>query len=351
VLEREARQHFSLSLSFFLSLSFYTHTHTYIQTHWTHSTHTHTHTEVLGDVMERGYNGFRADVWSLGVILFILLVGKFPFDTSVINRYRQVLRKFDETKDDEKMIAPKPFYVLPKSMLQSKGLSKEAYDLISKLLEVDHHKRISIKQILSHPWIRSHGKIRIAGKLKTKGTFYNKSCWCVLGRGCFKVYETSQMQKLIHNFQIGQCGVREPPEKSNWLTVFDSNLTPVKKFTFVASNAEEREKWSSAISMEVLGDGERGESAWFRKHRGTDSTASNVIDQSMEAIIDTANKLYSMGEISRDEHENMVENALCSAGTDPLLPPKAETLLRGPLSTNYHDKPAPVPKFFSLDIS
>lgn len=46
--------------------------------------------EVLGDVLERGYNGFRADVWSLGVILFILLVGKFPFDTAKINRYRQV---------------------------------------------------------------------------------------------------------------------------------------------------------------------------------------------------------------------------------------------------------------------
>ena len=55
--------------------------------------------EVLGDVMERGYNGFQADVWSLGVILFILLVGKFPFDTAVINRYRQVI-SFSLSSDD-----------------------------------------------------------------------------------------------------------------------------------------------------------------------------------------------------------------------------------------------------------
>ena len=46
------------------------------------------------------------------------------------------------------MIAPGPFYEFPAKLLQKKGVSSEAFDLISKLLEVDHRKRISIKQIL-----------------------------------------------------------------------------------------------------------------------------------------------------------------------------------------------------------
>ena len=250
------------------------------------------------------------------------------------------------------MIAPGPFYdfAKPAELLQKKRVSGEAFDLISKLLEVDHRKRISIKQILAHPWMRSGGKIRMAGKLSIKGMLFDKTCWCVLGRGLLKVFETSQMIKMIHNLQIGQCGVRDPPFKSHWLTLFDGNVTPVKKITFVAASAEEREKWSSSISMEVLGDGERGESAWFRKHRDTDSH-SNVIDQSMEAIIDTANKLYASGEISRDEHEDMVENALCNADADTLLPPKAEALLRGTGNSSYHDRPAPVPNYFNFESS
>ena len=49
------------------------------------------------------------------------------------------------------MIAPGPFYdfTRPAELLQKKGVSVEAFDLISKLLEVDHRKRISIKQILA----------------------------------------------------------------------------------------------------------------------------------------------------------------------------------------------------------
>ncbi|ORZ24328.1 kinase-like domain-containing protein [Absidia repens] len=88
-------------------------------------------------VKGKSYDGTFTDVWSLGVILFALLSGYLPFDDENMGR---LLTKIKNGRS-------RP---LPSS------LSTEAKHLVKKMLVVEAHKRISMNEILSHPWLSSY---------------------------------------------------------------------------------------------------------------------------------------------------------------------------------------------------
>jgi 5'-AMP-activated protein kinase catalytic alpha subunit len=83
-------------------------------------------------IKEEGYNGALADIWSAGVILYLMLCGNLPF----YHDDNQILY--------EKILAGK--YDTPSH------LSENAKDLLSKILEIDPKKRINFEGIKSHPW-------------------------------------------------------------------------------------------------------------------------------------------------------------------------------------------------------
>uniref|UniRef100_A0A6A7GDE1 non-specific serine/threonine protein kinase n=1 Tax=Hirondellea gigas TaxID=1518452 RepID=A0A6A7GDE1_9CRUS len=79
----------------------------------------------------------QVDLWSIGVILYILLCGFPPFyDENAAGLYAQIKRgEFD---------FPDPYWA---------DISDQAKDLVSKLLTVDPKKRCSSELLLAHPWI------------------------------------------------------------------------------------------------------------------------------------------------------------------------------------------------------
>ncbi|GJQ82899.1 putative serine threonine-protein kinase [Trypoxylus dichotomus] len=86
------------------------------------------------EVASRGSHGLEADVWSLGCLLYTLLVGTPPFDTQAV---KSTLTRVVMAN-----------YQLPNH------LSTEAKDLINALLQKNPKDRIKLTQILEHPFIK-----------------------------------------------------------------------------------------------------------------------------------------------------------------------------------------------------
>ena len=90
------------------------------------------------EIIKRKYDE-KCDLWSIGVILYILLTGRPPFDGN----------------DDEEILENVKKGVYDKWSYPFPLLSPHAKDLITKLLQYDPKKRLSAEQAIEHPWFKT----------------------------------------------------------------------------------------------------------------------------------------------------------------------------------------------------
>jgi len=107
------------------------------------------------------YPGKKTDIWSLGVILFALLFAVFPLEAKQRTKAfklgqphpplvfpqqdSSVIINTDEQGDGAVQISP---------MKQVNSISKEACDLVSKMLCVNPVGRPTIQEVLNHKWLK-----------------------------------------------------------------------------------------------------------------------------------------------------------------------------------------------------
>lgn len=89
------------------------------------------------------YFGDKADIWSLGVVIYVLLVGFMPFGEGDVKKDR---------------------YTMPKYV------HEEASDFVSKMLILDYEERYSARRLLEHPWVKNQSEsVRLEKEVSETG--------------------------------------------------------------------------------------------------------------------------------------------------------------------------------------
>ncbi|KAM0850947.1 hypothetical protein ACQ4PT_052731 [Festuca glaucescens] len=102
---------------------------------------------------KKGYDGAKADIWSCGVILLVMLAGYLPFqDTNLINMYMKI--------SSAEYRCPRP-------------LSAELKELLSMILDPDPIARASASKVMRSAWFRKHTDVnRLKMKHETTDNVY-----------------------------------------------------------------------------------------------------------------------------------------------------------------------------------
>ncbi len=111
---------------------------------------------IAPEVLEGNYDE-KCDIWSCGVILYIMLCGYPPFD--------------GESEEEILDKVKKGSFEFPKE--EWKNISKDAIDLIEKMLTFESNKRISALECLRHNWFIKNKNKGISDKKTAKNIISN----------------------------------------------------------------------------------------------------------------------------------------------------------------------------------
>ena len=147
---------------------------------------------VSPEILQGKYNE-KCDIWSAGVILYVLLSGEPPFngpsDSVIYSKIKKMKFSFPPSRWN--------------------NISKEAKDLLNHML-LPENERYSASQVLAHPWFK------IINEIKLEKLNFNIQY--------FKNYmETNEFKKIVMLFIASRLGENEIKDLKEIFKAFDKN--------------------------------------------------------------------------------------------------------------------------------
>ena len=137
---------------------------------------------IAPEVIKKNYNE-KCDVWSCGVIMYILLSGRPPFGG---DDDREIM---DNVKKGKYYLESSPF----------NKISKSAIDLIKKLLVMEVNKRINAQDALNHPWFKEQKAKELYNQIKDENIIKKLLSNLKKYKRNSVIQETA-LAYLVHNF-------------------------------------------------------------------------------------------------------------------------------------------------------
>ena len=217
-------------------------------------------------ILGNKYDGFFIDIWTIGIILYIMVCGCFPF----------------EDKDNKNALFKK---IVKCKVEYPKFIPKNAKDLLEKILVCNPEKRINLKEIKEHQFY-----------LKGKSIFYRK----------FPNFENKikeinsnkevhpQIKKIIPNFDLLKKILRR------------SNKSPEKKYN-IDNNINIINKKISPINLLYKLNKEK--QIYEKKYLKTDIKNSNEYNSEQNNLDISKYKSTEGKEIKRENKKNLIINS------------------------------------------
>ena len=137
---------------------------------------------IAPEVLKKHYDE-KCDIWSCGVILYILLSGRPPFGGE---NDKEIMDRVSTGKYD---LQSSPF----------NKVSKSCIDLIQKLLVMDPKKRINSQEALSHPWFKENRSKELFNQIKDE-TVLKKLLSNLKAYKRDSIIQETALAYLVHNF-------------------------------------------------------------------------------------------------------------------------------------------------------
>ncbi|KAM3579861.1 Serine/threonine-protein kinase [Umbelopsis sp. WA50703] len=126
------------------------------------------------------YTGPEVDIWSFGVVLFVLVAGRVPFDDTNMPALHSKIKAGVVNYPDH--------------------LSRDCVDLLKSILVVDSAKRATVAQVAAHPWMNKRYETAIENELpKRKPLQLPIDGRIVEGMHGFGLGSVEEIQKKLEN--------------------------------------------------------------------------------------------------------------------------------------------------------